>query len=139
MTSYMEGHQALTCKKCGRGGFYHPREGEDIGTWHRVDKFGNVQAFERPFDAPHWYICPATVQGSEHREKMEEEMGDFQRREFQKREELHLTKKPTLAYGQKMLASEKLTELDRAIAEKVHIMELVLQEIKDLLARKAAD
>ncbi len=129
--------QSLSCKKCGRGDFYHPAEGEDIGQWHRVDKFGNVQAFERGFDAPHWYICPADPQGQEHRKKYEGQMTEFVKREYQKREDTAVQKVTSHPPDQTRLPSEHLTPLDREISAKLNVMELILDDIKRLMAQKA--
>jgi len=135
--SNASGFQSLQCKKCGRGDFYHPKEGEDIGTWHRVDKFGNVQAFEHGFDAPHWYICPANPVGMDHRKKMEGEMTEFVKREYQKREDAATLKVTPHPPEQVRLPSEYLTPLDREISAKLNVMELILDDIKRLMAQKA--
>ena len=131
--------QPLQCKKCGRGDFYHPTQDEDTGNWPKVDRFGNIQAFERGFCVPHWYICPVNPQGNEHRTKMEAEMGDFVKREYQKREEIAIRNTPTQPHSQQHLPSEKLTPLDREISAKLNVMELILEDIKRLMQQKAAD
>lgn len=132
-----KGKQPLVCKKCGKGGFYYPVEGADIGAWQRLDKFGNVQAFESPFDVPHWYICPIDERGKDHRKKMEEEFTNYQKQELLQREEANNAKKRPLPEGQLRLPAEKLTDIDRSIAEKINVIELILEDIKRLLAQKA--
>lgn len=131
------GFQPLTCKKCGYGGFYHPSEEEDTSPWHRIDKFGNVNSFEKPFLVPHWYVCPATPQGIEHRQKMLEQLRSDQQEYVMMKDRERIEKKVALPHGQKLLPSEKLTDHDRSIAEKIHVIELLIDEIKDILAQKS--
>lgn len=130
-----EKFQPLVCKKCGEDNLYHPKE--DVGNWPRIDKFGNVQAFEQGFDVPHWYICPSSEQSNDHRARMVEEMSQYQRREFLKREDRKIQNTPIHPPGQQKLPSEKLTPLDRDIAAKLVVMEMCLEDIKRLLAQKA--
>lgn len=131
------GFQPLTCKKCGGGGFYHPSEEEDTGSWNRIDKFGNVNSFEKPFEVPHWYVCPATPQGTEHRQKMQEQLTRDQQEYVMQKDKERIDRKVPLPQGQKLLPSEKLTDLDRSIAEKLHVIELLIKEIKDILSQKS--
>jgi hypothetical protein len=139
MSNQQTGFQPLVCKKCGQGGLYHPSVNDNIEPWERIDKFGNVQAFEPEFNVPHWYICSVNPQGKEHRQKRLEKMTQDQQELVLQKERERLEKKSPLPYGQKVLPSEKLTDIDRSITEKVHVIELLLDEIKKLLAQKAAD
>jgi hypothetical protein len=131
--------QPLTCKKCGRGGFYHLQPGETRGKWGYLDNYDNVQAFEPPFDVPHWSICPATTKGHEKRQALESEMTEFVKREYQKREDRAVEKVVSHPPEQTRLPSERLTSIDREIAAKISVMELILDDIKRLIGQKAAD
>lgn len=137
-----EKFQPLVCKKCGESNLYHPKEDEDTGNWPRInDRFDppTVQAFERGFNIPHWYICDANPQGHEHRKKLMDQMSDFERRQTLKREEIAIRNTPTHPHSQQHLPSERLTPLDREISAKLNVMELILEDIKRLMQQKAAD
>jgi len=133
------GFQPLVCKKCGQGGLYHPSVQDNTEPWERIDKFGQVQAFEPVFCVPHWYICPSNDRGKDNRKKRLEKMTQDQQAQVLEKERELMEQKKALPYGQKVLPSEKLTDIDRAITEKVHVIELLLDEIKKLLAQKAAE
>ena len=134
-----EKFQPSTCKKCGMEGlFYLPIEEEQRNNWDRIDQWGRVVAFESPFDIPHWYICPEDARGSEHRKKLQEKMTKDQQEFIMQKEHDRINAKKPLAPGQRLLPSDKLTDIDRSIAEKVHVIELLIDEIKALLNQKAA-
>ena len=143
MTNEHDGEkfQSLVCKKCDNSNLYHLDKSQPVlNNWHRVSlKFGHVEAFEKGYDVPHWYICPLNPMGKDHREKIEREMGTQRQAFLNQQEEIRLRDKPTLQYGQKMLPSERLSEIDRAVAEKVHVIEALVDDIKILLSHKAAE
>lgn len=134
-----KGYKPLTCKKCNRGDFYHIQPGEHRGKWAWLDNYNMVEAYESPFDVPHWTICPATPRGNEQRSKMEAEMQGFLKREYQKKEDMIVRDMPSHPPGQTHLPSEKLTPLDREIAAKLVVLEMCVDDIKRLIAKKAAD
>lgn len=130
----------MTCKKCGRGGFIYPRDDEDTGNWPKIgERYGEVVAFETPYMVPHWFICDANPLGKGHRESLDAALTRTKQIELARKEKMQLYEYKPVPPGQKTMPFEKMSELDRKIAEKVAVMNLVLDDIKDLLAKKAAD
>ena len=64
-------YQPDSCKKCGDSGFYYPNPYDET-KFDKLDKFGNIVAFDPKYNVPHWYVCPSNPKGLENRRKIED-------------------------------------------------------------------
>lgn len=64
-------YQPDSCKKCGDSGFYYPNPYDET-KFDKLDKFGNIVAFDPKYNTPHWYVCPSNPKGLENRRKIED-------------------------------------------------------------------
>lgn len=118
------------CKKCGASGFYYPQsEGDEENGWPKVDKWGNIEAFDPKYRVPHWYVCQANSRSKENIDKLNKQRSITTSTAIPKTEDSNTVK---VNYFKNVVFSPDIVA---QIIIKMQVIELSITEIKQLLAQ----